>query len=106
MSSPRKRPARRPAAREQLFVNAAEVVTCAGAPGPRRGADMARLEVLKDGAVAVQGDRIVAVGPRRELLRRFAKAKRVDCDGGVLTPALVDSHTHAVFGAPRAAEHE
>jgi len=67
---------------------------------------MARLEVLKDGAVAIRGDRIVGGGPRRELLKQFAKAKRIDCEGGVLTPALVDSHTHAVFGAPRAAEHE
>lgn len=108
MFSPRKRSrpsgARRPA--ERLFVNASQVVTCAGAAGPRRGADMGVLEVLADGAVLVRGGEIAEVGARRELQRRHRLAKRVDCGGGVLMPALVDSHTHAVFGAPRFAEHE
>lgn len=67
---------------------------------------MRELEVLEGAAVAMRGDRIVAVGPRAELTRRFRAARRVDCGGGVLLPALVDSHTHAVFGAPRSAEHE
>lgn len=94
--------------REQLFVNAAQVVT---SPPPeagraRRGAEMNVLRVLQDAAVAIRGDVIVAIGPRRELVSRFRAAKRIDCGGGVLMPALVDSHTHAVFGAPRAAEHE
>ena len=87
-------------------MNSAQVVTCAGAPRARRGREMATLEVLSDAAVAVTGDRIVEVGPRRELQRRHRVAKRVDCEGGVLMPALVDSHTHAIFGAPRSAEHE
>jgi imidazolonepropionase len=92
--------------RALLFVNAAQVVTCAGAPAARRGAAMKELEILEDAAVAVRGDTIAAVGPRQDLQRRFRTARRVDCGGGVLMPALVDSHTHAVFGAPRFAEHE
>ncbi len=67
---------------------------------------MRRLEVLTNAAVAIQGEGILAVGPQRELRRRFPSASKVDCGGGVLTPALVDSHTHAVFGAPRSDEHE
>jgi imidazolonepropionase len=67
---------------------------------------MAQLEVLQDAAVAVRGPRIIAVGSRRDLEREHRSATRIDCEGGVLTPALVDSHTHVVFGAPRAAEHE
>jgi len=67
---------------------------------------MSRLEVLRDAAVVVRGDTIMDVGPRRSLLKRHATARRVDCEGGVLMPALVDSHTHAIFGAPRAGEHE
>jgi len=97
---------RRPGSREQLFVNAAQVVTSPADGRARRGAEMRELRILEDAAVATRGDSIVAVGPRRELVRRFRTAKRVDCEGGVLMPALVDSHTHAVFGAPRAAEHE
>jgi imidazolonepropionase len=89
-----------------LFVNAAQVVTCAGPPRARRGREMREMGVLQDAAVAVAGDRIAAVGPRDDLERRFADARRIDCDRGVITPGLVDSHTHAIFGAPRAAEQE
>ena len=99
-------PAKRRPVREQLFLNAAQIVTGAGGPHARRGPEMNELSVLRDAAVVTRGDTIVEVGPRRELQRRFPRATHVDCEGGVLTPALVDSHTHAVFGAPRAAEHE
>jgi imidazolonepropionase len=89
-----------------LFVNAAQVVTCAGAPAGRRGNEMRELRTLEKAAVLVEGDRIREVGPSSSLSRKHRGVKRVDCEGGVLMPALVDSHTHAVFGAPRAAEHE
>jgi imidazolonepropionase len=89
-----------------LFVNAAQVVTCVGPPRARRGDELGALEVLQDAAVAIRGDAIVDVGPRRVLERRFAGAKKFDCGRGVLMPAMVDSHTHSVFGAPRSAEHE
>jgi imidazolonepropionase len=89
-----------------LFLNAAQVVTCAGPARARRGPEMGDARILTDAAVAVRGDRIVAVGPAPALRERFRSAEHVDCLGGVLAPALVDSHTHAVFGAPRATEHE
>ena len=91
---------------ELLFVNARQVVTCAGESRARRGAAMAELEVLTDAAVWTRGEEIVEVGHRRDLQARARDAKHVDCGGGVLTPALIDSHTHAVFGAARAREHE
>jgi imidazolonepropionase len=89
-----------------LFVNARQVVTCRGPSRARRGAELNELEVLEDAAIATDGERIAAVGPRRELEARFGSARRIDCAGGVLAPAFVDSHTHAVFGAPRSNEHE
>lgn len=91
---------------ELIFINARQVVTCAGPPRARRGTEMNALEVLEDAAVVTRGEVIAEVGPRRQLERRHTAAHRVDCGGGVLMPALIDSHTHAVFGAPRAAEHE
>ncbi len=89
-----------------LFVNARQVVTCGGPARARRGAEMSRLEVLTDAAVLVVGREIAAVGPAAELARQRPDAAEVDCAGGVLTPGLVDSHTHAVFGGPRHPEHE
>lgn len=102
--APARKAAEKPGA--TLFVNAGQVVTCGGEPRARRGAHMRELIVLRDAAVAVTDGRIAAVGPERELRARYKAAKRVDCERGVLMPALVDSHTHAVFGAPRFAEHE
>lgn len=67
---------------------------------------MRDIAVLRDSAVAISDGRIAAVGRERDLRARHPRAARVDCKRGVLMPALVDSHTHAVFGAPRAAEHE
>ena len=67
---------------------------------------MGEFDVRTDAVVAIRGAEIIAVGTRRDVLRQHRGAKQVDCEGGVLMPALVDSHTHAVFGAPRSAEHE
>jgi imidazolonepropionase len=90
-----------------LFVNAGQVVTCAGAARARRGAEMADASIRPEGtAVAVEGDRIAAVGPQDVLRRQWAEATIVDCGGRVLAPGWVDSHTHAIFGRPRADEQE
>ena len=89
-----------------LFVNAAQVVTCAGAPRARRGAELADAGVLTNTAVAVERDRIIAVGPHERLERAYPAADKIDCEGRVLTPGLVDSHTHGIFGKPRFEEQE
>jgi imidazolonepropionase len=107
MSSRKTRLSKRPGSvKRTLFVNAAQIVTCAGASGARRGREMRELQVLENSAVLVEGERIADVGPTATLGRKYRNTRKVDCGGGVLMPALVDSHTHAVFGAPRAAEHE
>ena len=89
-----------------LFVNTSQLVTCAGPPRARRGPEMSTLETIAKGAVAVAGDRVEAVGEESDLRRRYVGATEVDCGGGVLTPGLVDSHTHAVFGRSRYDEQE
>ena len=89
-----------------LFVGATQVVTCAGPARARRGAEMRDAGILTDAAVAVVGETIAAVGPRERLERDFPDAEPVDCRGGVLTPGLVDSHTHAIFGRARYEEQE
>jgi imidazolonepropionase len=89
-----------------LFVNAKQVVTCAGPSRARVGAEMRDCGILADAAVAVDGERIAAVGVRAELERTYERATVIDCGGRVLTPGLVDSHTHAIFGKPRYEEQE
>jgi imidazolonepropionase len=89
-----------------LFVNAAQVVTCAGPARARKGKEMRDAGILKNTAVAVSNGRIAMIGAASDLEHAYADAEVVDCRGGVLTPGLVDSHTHAVFGKPRFEEHE
>ena len=49
---------------------------------------------LRDGAVAVAGDRIAAVGPYQRLRRDFPDAEVVGDGTGILTPGFVSSHGH------------
>ncbi len=50
--------------------------------------------VIEDGAVAVAGGRIVAVGKRAEVMSRFAAREVVDARGRAVIPGLVNGHTH------------
>jgi imidazolonepropionase-like amidohydrolase len=50
--------------------------------------------VLHDGAAAIAGARILAVGTRRELTERFPGAPVVDAPGASLLPGLIDCHVH------------
>jgi imidazolonepropionase len=67
---------------------------------------MAVANVRTNVAVLVEGTRFAAVGDESELRRTSRDATVVDCEGGVLTPGFVDSHTHAIFGRARYEEQE
>ncbi|HEY8831762.1 MAG TPA: imidazolonepropionase [Gemmatimonadaceae bacterium] len=92
--------------KDLFFINAAQVVTCAGPDRARKGSEMRDAGILKNAAVAVSNGRIAAIGAARDIEHAFTGAEIIDCRGGVLTPGLVDSHTHAVFGKPRFEEQE
>ena len=92
--------------RATLFVNASQVVTCAGPPRARRGAEMNDAGVRTDAGVAVVDGEIAAVDSVAALRQRFQNAHEIDCRQGVLTPGLVDSHTHGIFGRARFDEQE
>jgi 5-methylthioadenosine/S-adenosylhomocysteine deaminase len=48
----------------------------------------------EQGAVAVRGDTIVAVGPEDELKSLYSASETIDCGRKVLMPGLVNAHTH------------
>lgn len=56
--------------------------------------DAAR-RIIADGAVAVRGDRIAAVGTTADLERNIAAAQTADCTGCAIIPGLINAHTHA-----------
>jgi len=96
-----------PAMADLLITGCSEIATLRGAV-PRRGAALRDLKIIRDGAILVRGDRIAAVGPRRriERLRAARRAEKLNLGGRVVLPGFVDSHTHLVFLASRAAEYE
>lgn len=62
------------------------------------------LGIVENGAIAIEGGRILRVGKRTELAG--FRAKEVVALGGAwVTPGLVDCHTHLIFGGTRADEH-
>jgi imidazolonepropionase len=63
---------------------------------------------IRDGALAIEGDRIAWVGRRAELPDAPARVARQVVEGGGrwVTPGLIDCHTHIVFGGERAREFE
>lgn len=62
--------------------------------------------LVPDGAVAIRGDRIAWVGSRSAVPAEFRGETPVDLGGRLVTPGLIDCHTHVVHGGNRAAEFE
>ncbi len=94
-----------------LVEGAASIATVAG--GLRRGATQGDATELSGSslAVAVWAGRILAVGSSEDVGRQIAAAghavesfDRIDAAGGLVTPGLIDAHTHLVFGGTREAE--
>lgn len=50
--------------------------------------------ILKDGAIAIQKDRIIDVGKTEELLSKFPNEEQLDARFGIVMPGLVDAHIH------------
>lgn len=57
-------------------------------------------------ALVLESDRIAWVGKIASLPSEFVNAKRHDLGGRLVTPALIDCHTHLIFGGDRAKEFE
>ncbi|WP_127959567.1 imidazolonepropionase [Serratia microhaemolytica] len=75
-----------------------------------QGADIVTMQggkyqIIHDGAIAVQQGKIIWLGPRNEL--PSINAHQVTTfSAGIITPGLIDCHTHLVFGGDRSHEFE
>jgi imidazolonepropionase len=87
-----------------LIHSASQLLTLSG--GPQRGRDLGHLVIIEDGAVLVQDETIIDVGPSAELRRAYPDEPVLDAAGKVLMPGLVDPHTHAIWAGDRSAEFE
>lgn len=87
-----------------LIHSASQLLTLAG--GPQRGHALGRLEIIPDGAVLVQDQKIAAVGNTADLRARYPNEPALDAGGKVVMPGFVDPHTHAIWVGDRSAEFE
>ena len=61
---------------------------------------------IEDGALLTEGERIVWCGPDADLPADTQAHSQHDLQGALVTPGLIDAHTHLVYGGDRAAEFE
>jgi imidazolonepropionase len=82
--------------------HAGELATCSAA-----GLGWGPAGVVEDGAFLVKGGKVAWVGTSKELSRRsFGKVRVIDAEGCLVTPGLVDPHTHLAFAGSREDEVE
>jgi imidazolonepropionase len=78
--------------------------------GPRIKGAMNDLTIIEEGSVWIEDGVIKAVGTTTELERQFNdrahEAEITDATGHLVTPGLVDPHTHVAYGGSREREFE
>ena len=92
-----------------IIHNCGQLVTMEGPSTPRRGPDQRDIGLVDGGAVVVAYGLVVDVGPESEVLsdrRMGVPPVTIDAGGRLVTPGLVDPHTHLVFAGSRANEFE
>ncbi|MEY5038999.1 MAG: hypothetical protein RL472_2105 [Pseudomonadota bacterium] len=62
--------------------------------------------LIEDGALVAEGEQILWVGQTSDIPAQWQALPAQDCGGRLLTPGLVDCHSHIVFGGHRAVEFE
>ena len=78
--------------------------------GPRSKEAMSDLGLIEDGSLWMENGLIQAVGTTKEIEELYAdrlhEAEVFDASGYLVTPGLVDPHTHVVYGGSREREFE
>ena len=69
--------------------------------------DNQEIEVIVDGALVIQEGKIIWLGKAKDISKdNYPKAKWQSAKGALITPGLIDCHTHLVYGKNRANEWE
>ncbi len=62
--------------------------------------------LVGDAAIAISGNKIAWLGPEKDVPKDFQHYNKRDLGGALVTPGLIDCHTHLIFGGNRAKEFE
>jgi len=87
-----------------LIHSASQLLTIPGPP--QRGNNLGNLGMIENGAVLIEEDTIIAIGPSEVMRAVYADEEMLDADNHVVMPGFVDPHTHLVWAGDRAAEFE
>ena len=89
-----------------VIQNASELVTVASQGRPLAGKNAGTIGLIPQGAVAMAGSQIIAVGTTKEVLKHVdaSDADVIDASGKTVLPGFVDCHTHFVFAGSREEE--
>lgn len=85
-----------------IIKNIGKLVTMRGSFFPRIGKDMNELEIIENAYIAITNGEIFEVGVGDNYLKLVGENTKIDDANGLLvTPGLIDSHTHLVHGGSR-----
>ncbi|AKS38223.1 imidazolonepropionase [Anoxybacillus gonensis] len=87
---------------DTLIVNIGQLLTMEG-DGPVKGEKMKTLPLIEQAAVGIKNGRVAWIGSNEEA-KTISASHLIDAEGKLVTPGLVDPHTHLVFAGSR--EHE
>ncbi|MCY8908687.1 imidazolonepropionase [Bacillus atrophaeus] len=87
---------------DMILINIGQLLTMESS-GPRTGKSMQDLHVIEDAVIGIDNQKIVFAG-KKGAEAEYAAADIIDCGGRLVTPGLVDPHTHLVFGGSREKE--
>ncbi|MBI4850843.1 MAG: imidazolonepropionase [Acidobacteria bacterium] len=88
-----------------VITNIGQLITLASLPLPRSGDDLSELSIIENAALVCRSGIIDWVG-KLDDLPSMDNYKAIDAKNSVVTPGLVDAHTHPVFAGTREQEYE
>lgn len=88
---------------DKIFT-APTLLTCESNSGLKRKKELNDLGIIKDGAVAVRGAKIIEVGRAEDIIKKNKKTQIIKFKSGTLLPGFVDPHTHIIYAGSRVEE--
>ena len=88
---------------DTIIDNIGQLLTMDHGDGPLKGEAMSNFLSRKKSAIAIKDGLVAWIGTHEEA-QTLKATERIDAEGKLVTPGLVDPHTHLVFGGSR--EHE